>query len=130
MALFESAIHYNIIVFIWNFRTYLRKWMEATLCELNQIFEQLFPFFVNVENAQGQKFPQLQRQNNTWNCLTFLNKSVQHHYSCTCTCKFDCSTILKNNKFTILFQVWQLGSSTPNFTLEGHEKVNLQVYYD
>lgn len=29
-----------------------------------------------------------------------------------------------------LFQVWQLGSSSPNFTLEGHEKgVNCIDYY-
>lgn len=30
----------------------------------------------------------------------------------------------------VMFQVWQLGSSTPNFTLEGHEKgVNCVDYY-
>lgn len=29
-----------------------------------------------------------------------------------------------------MFQVWQLGSSSPNFTLEGHEKgVNCIDYY-
>ena len=28
-----------------------------------------------------------------------------------------------NNCFVLLPQVWQLGSNTPNFTLEGHEKV-------
>lgn len=32
--------------------------------------------------------------------------------------------------FNCLFQVWQLGSSSPNFTLEGHEKgVNCIDYY-
>ena len=31
---------------------------------------------------------------------------------------------------TNVFQVWQLGSPTPNFTLEGHEKgVNCVDYY-
>lgn len=31
---------------------------------------------------------------------------------------------------SLLFQVWQLGSSSPNFTLEGHEKgVNCIDYY-
>lgn len=31
---------------------------------------------------------------------------------------------------SVLFQVWQLGSSSPNFTLEGHEKgVNCIDYY-
>ena len=30
----------------------------------------------------------------------------------------------------MILQVWQLGSSTPNFTLEGHEKgVNTVDYY-
>lgn len=30
----------------------------------------------------------------------------------------------------VMFQVWQLGSSSPNFTLEGHEKgVNCIDYY-
>ena len=34
------------------------------------------------------------------------------------------------NPVSLLFQVWQLGSSTPNFTLEGHEKgVNCVDYY-
>lgn len=31
----------------------------------------------------------------------------------------------------LFYQVWQLGSSTPNFTLEGHEKgVNCVDYYN
>ena len=34
------------------------------------------------------------------------------------------------NPVSLLLQVWQLGSSTPNFTLEGHEKgVNCVDYY-
>lgn len=40
--------------------------------------------------------------------------------------------IKKKNKACsfVMFQVWQLGSSSPNFTLEGHEKgVNCIDYY-
>lgn len=39
--------------------------------------------------------------------------------------KFETSFMLKLN-----FKVWQLGSTQPNFTLEGHEKgINCIAYY-
>lgn len=42
---------------------------------------------------------------------------------------FQIQSIAVTN-FNTLFKVWQLGSSIPNFTLEGHEKgVNCVDYY-